>query len=850
MEEMIKRKENRPEKNGSEKNESGKKNTWKAKKSIATLLVAAGLAVAAICGVLLLSLAINTQALTVDGEDWVQDRDYGESNTLAWHMYSDMCDVIAYMGLQQMLEDQGTLNLERPALVVQLEDGSILLYTMADLVSLGEENGIYVYDEELANNDDVVYYAVTQPSAADEENPRVRVLWSITNREDAAVDLGKDVWEERQKRIDEAVDAVLKEEAPEYDFEDQTTILDRVEVFLNVYLANYYAYRRTWSQPGNLTYEIVLIQGDQTVVYQDAHTTQNGTPLHEEELWDMSYCYDSTTRRIETDMPNGTRDTAVQMLQRWSYCNYDSVSVAFGIDTDNLHVYRDAYTEEENSYTRYRSQVFWLVGMMAICALVVLVGMIWLMPLCGHRDGQEGIVLNLYDRIPTELGAAGIVLLGLGACLVIALGVDVLRWLMRDTVATDVQIWMLGGLAAALLALVYLMLWLGFYGVIRRGKAHTLWRNSLCGYVLHWCLKPLGWCRDGLRWCGAKMKKVWTALLENGDVTWKTAVVFVGYLLIHLVLLTLYYSSWDGIFVLLILAFNVLVGAYLILKSAQRKRIWQGVTQLAGGHLEHHLPLNDLTGEEKKLAEQINRIGDGLKSAVEESLKNERMKTELITNVSHDIKTPLTSIINYVDLLKREHIEDPKIQGYIQVLEQKSQRLKTLTEDLVEASKASSGTLQLSLEKIDFVELIHQTTGEFSDRFAAGNLALVTSIPETPSYIMADGRYVWRILENLYRNAEKYSMPGTRVYIEVFEKVGRVFFVMKNVSNAPLNIKAEELTERFIRGDVSRTTEGSGLGLSIAKDMTELMNGTFRIHLDGDLFRVTVSFALIPEENF
>ena len=225
------------------------------------------------------------------------------------------------------------------------------------------------------------------------------------------------------------------------------------------------------------------------------------------------------------------------------------------------------------------------------------------------------------------------------------------------------------------------------------------------------------------------------------------------------------------------------------------------------------------------------------------------MKTELITNVSHDIKTPLTSIINYVDLLKREHIQDPKIQGYIQVLDQKSQRLKTLTEDLVEASKASSGTLQMTREKIDFVELINQTTGEFSDRFAAGHLNLVTNIQETPAYIMADGRYVWRILENLYRNAEKYSMPGTRVYIEVFEKIGRVFFVMKNVSNAPLNIKAEELTERFIRGDVSRTTEGSGLGLSIAKDMTELMDGTFRVYLDGDLFRVTVSFAVIREEK-
>ncbi len=972
-----------------------KKYSLKIQKTIATLLITVGLAVAAFCGVRLLSLALNTDALDVDMEDWLQDKEYGDSDTLAWHMASDINEILVYMGLQQALEDEGVLNLNRPALVVQQEDGTIITYTMADLVSEGEKYGLYVFDEVTENGDAVYYYdEAMSPVVENYRKTRVRVLWSLMDQEDAAVDLGADAWAERQKRIDEAIAVAKKEdvsaslaaeripeeseleqmslrqliklcgdlpilypgtasfsneqlldwynrceelEQREAEFLSQRPIVEErpeetvspdheelateeteevpvdqaeaditwvatesleqetvdteaywtpglhdvhqeqlqlrweiyerledrrdnqdlswgylyhsLENFLHNYLQNYYQYRRKLEQPGNLSYAITLTQGTQVFTYQDPHTAQYGETLHSEDAWDMSYYYDSVTRRIETDMPASTRELPMHWLSNWCYYHYDSMAIRFGIDVDELGIYEDAYSQEASIYQNYRNHVFWIVGIMAVCALAVLVGLIWMVPLCGRRDGDETIHLNLYDRIPTELGAAGIVLLGLGVCLVFVLGDDVARWILNEGLAADVQMWMVGGLATALLILAYLMLWWGLYGLIRRIKAHTFWKNSLCAILIRWCLKPLGWCGKGLSWCGQKIRNAWQALLDNGDGTWKTAAVFVGYLLINLFLCTSYFRYYDGFYFLLLLVFNGLIGACLIIKTAQRKRIRQGVTKIAGGHLDYHLPLENLSGEEKKLAQEINQIGDGLKHAVEESLKNERMKTELITNVSHDIKTPLTSIINYVDLLKREHIEDPKIQGYIQVLDQKSQRLKTLTEDLVEASKASSGTLQMTREKIDFVELINQTTGEFSDRFAAGHLTLVTNIQETPAYIMADGRYVWRILENLYRNAEKYSMPGTRVYVEVFEKIGRVFFVMKNVSNAPLNIKAEELTERFIRGDVSRTTEGSGLGLSIAKDMTELMNGTFRVYLDGDLFRVTVSFVVMPEQK-
>ena len=228
--------------------------------------------------------------------------------------------------------------------------------------------------------------------------------------------------------------------------------------------------------------------------------------------------------------------------------------------------------------------------------------------------------------------------------------------------------------------------------------------------------------------------------------------------------------------------------------------------------------------------------------AVEQSVKDERLKSDLITNVSHDIKTPLTSIINYVDLLKREDIQNERAKNYIAILEDKSQRLKHLTDDLVEASKISSGNIKLEFTRINFQELIQQTNGEFCEKFEDKGLQLVVNMPKEPVVIEADGRRLWRIIENLYNNAAKYAMPNTRVYVDLTVVGHMVRFSIKNISEQPLNIQAEELTERFIRGDVARSTEGSGLGLSIAKNLTELQKGTFDIYLDGDLFKITIIF--------
>ena len=245
------------------------------------------------------------------------------------------------------------------------------------------------------------------------------------------------------------------------------------------------------------------------------------------------------------------------------------------------------------------------------------------------------------------------------------------------------------------------------------------------------------------------------------------------------------------------------------------------------------------------MAHSVNSIGMGIDKAVDQNVKNERMKTDLITNVSHDIKTPLTSIINYVHLLDQEELENEKAQGYVKILEEKSNRLKILVDDLVEASKLSSGTIKLTKTKINLTELIRQSLGEYEEKFEDKKLNVVTNFPEDEVYIFADGRKMWRLLENLYGNIYKYALANTRVYIDANIVGSKVRVEVKNISESQLNFNSDQLTERFIRGDVSRSTEGSGLGLSIAQSIVENHGGTFDIILDGDLFKVIFVMDLI-----
>ena len=283
-------------------------------------------------------------------------------------------------------------------------------------------------------------------------------------------------------------------------------------------------------------------------------------------------------------------------------------------------------------------------------------------------------------------------------------------------------------------------------------------------------------------------------------------------------------------------------------KARERIEIQEAIEAIASGALDTKLDVEKFHGQERDIAAAVNNIRAGLSDAIMDRIRNERMKADLITNVSHDIKTPLTSIVNYVDLLKRENLENENARHYIRILDDKSQRLKQLTEDLVEASKISSGNIKLDIQTIDLVELLYQTGGEFNERFEARDLTIVTKLPHNSIMIRADGRQLYRAIENLYTNAAKYALENTRGYVELDVDKDNAIFTIKNVSKTPLVAQEEggkDLTARFVRGEESRTTEGSGLGLSIAKNLTNLMGGDFHIEVDGDLFVATITFPIV-----
>ena len=334
-------------------------------------------------------------------------------------------------------------------------------------------------------------------------------------------------------------------------------------------------------------------------------------------------------------------------------------------------------------------------------------------------------------------------------------------------------------------------------------------------------------------------------ILNHAGIVMRVSICFVSYLFLQILLWVL---SGKGVLSVAMLAgVNLVVLAVLVTDGMQRQKLLTAIQEINSEEGNTRISESGLFAINRQMAAAVNDLGDGLRHALQEQMKSERMKADLITNVSHDLKTPLTSIINYVDLLKREELHNEKANKYLEVLDQKSQRLKQLTEDLVEASRASSGNVVLDIRRIDVKELLMQTSGEFVERFEARGLQLVENFPQNPQYVDADGRRLWRIIENLFRNVEKYAMPHTRVYLDLINDGDRVAFSLKNISENPLNISPEELTERFTRGDESRSTEGSGLGLSIAKDLTEIQKGTFEIYLDGDLFKVTVSFPIASE---
>lgn len=455
--------------------------------------------------------------------------------------------------------------------------------------------------------------------------------------------------------------------------------------------------------------------------------------------------------------------------------------------------------------------------------------LLFLLCAAGHRAGVEGIVPNWQDRIPLELYFAGDALL-----LYVTL-------VMADSAIASVgrSAYGMGYLSGV--ALCALLGWLiclaALMTIATRLKLGKWWRNSLC-YLL-------------LRLLFACCRKIWRVA---GDffrilpVAWR-AVLLVGGILAAQTFLTmamfLSYNGGTAFLVALAMDLLILVGTAYLCRQLQQIRDMGA--SLAAGNLEAKIDTRKMFRDIRSHAENLNAIGTGMTRAVEQKMKSERLKTELITNVSHDIKTPLTSIVNYVDLLEKEDLPE-KATEYLAVLDRQSKRLKKLTEDLVEASKASTGNVSVRLAPILVNEIVHQAIGDYDDRLTAGKLEVIVTTYEGNLNAMADGRLLWRVLDNLLSNVCKYALAGTRVYIDLSTRDNRVAVSMKNISRDPLNVNADELMERFVRGDASRHTEGSGLGLNIAKSLMELMGGTFSLSVDGDLFKAELTLRQVPED--
>ena len=457
---------------------------------------------------------------------------------------------------------------------------------------------------------------------------------------------------------------------------------------------------------------------------------------------------------------------------------------------------------------------------LGVSVVVLIVLLCYLYAAQSHRKGGV-VALNHLDRIPFDLLTAAVAVIAVfSADLIITAG-------FSGDLDFIVAL-------AAILSVDYFVA-LGYtLTFAARLKNHTLFKNNIL-YKL-WSITAKG------------IKKVfgWLKyLFKNIPTVAKTAIITSAVALFQFIIIAILPYYYSGERTLLLFLFTLLDVAVIISLAIFLQRIKQGGEKIAAGDLDYKIDTKYMYGDFKDFANSLNNINEGLSVAINERMKSERFKTELITNVSHDIKTPLTSIINYVDLIKKEEPENENIKEYIDVLDRQSSRLKKLIEDLMEASKASTGNLTVNLSVCEAGVLLSQTVGEFDERLHAAELTPVVNIPEAPVKIMADGRHLWRVFDNLMNNICKYSQVGTRVYLDLSQRDGRAKITFRNISKYELNITGEELTERFVRGDKSRNTEGSGLGLSIARSLTELQNGSLQIDIDGDLFKVTLTFDTV-----
>lgn len=505
-----------------------------------------------------------------------------------------------------------------------------------------------------------------------------------------------------------------------------------------------------------------------------------------------------------------------EMRKMWDYSD-DSEYIAESYVRAGLPV-NDEYRAAARAATSLENGRYALIVITAVCVVLSVILFIFLMCGAGHRDGTDEIYENFADKLPFDLLTVcmlcGIVAIR-AVCIEAGSSVQIVK----------VVILAVAGVAAFMILLLFCMTF------ATRCKSGRLFTNTVIFGAASIVIRFLKWCAD-----------IMIYIMRNIDAVWKTAICYLAISVVEFVYVSdsyIFRAAWP-LWVIMKLA----AGTVLFITAANFKGLKRRIERLADGETDcRAADTRHMLWDFKVCAEKLGNVGTGLEKAVDEKVKSERFKAELITNVSHDIKTPLTSIINYVDLLKKETPKGEKAAEYIDVLDRQSRRLKKLTEDLVEASKASTGSIAVDRQPTELGVLLSQALGEYEERMTAAGLKVICEIPGEPVILMTDGRLLWRVFDNLLSNICKYAQPDTRVYISLISTEKGVSVIFRNISRYELNIPGEELMERFVRGDKSRNTEGSGLGLSIAGSLTQLLGGSFDIIVDGDLFKAVLSFG-------
>lgn len=527
------------------------------------------------------------------------------------------------------------------------------------------------------------------------------------------------------------------------------------------------------------------------------------------------------------------------LMSRYRYAYPDNCRIYIGVDMSMPadDAVRSARSGFVSTYLPNRDETYGIIILCVILYLILLVFNTIHEGVVRNEDGSKTVRFTEFDHTPIEIwfiiaAVIGLLFIVLPASIA-STYFDSFRYQAMD-ILKDMYIYVV--FAVVVFIFDVLTLWL-YYSLVRRIRGRHIWKQSFLYKLIQKCIR------------GAYK------IYDNGSVILRSIVPYVTLILINFFLIVLTACSDDNLIQCLILAGLILVdaaaGVFIYKQVKDRDEIMSGMKRIISGDLSYRSDTDAVHGDNKELSVCVNSIGESVRNAVEQSMKDERMKTELLANVSHDIRTPLTSIINYVDLIKRENIDDMKISAYVDILDEKSQRLKTLTDDLIEASKVSSGNVELELMKMNLPEMVTQALAEFDEKLAEKSLSVVTRTDNlTVPTMMADGKSLWRVMENLLGNVCKYAMPGTRVFVDMYNRANDetdmdISLRITNTSEIPLPADLTDLTERFSRGDTARTTEGSGLGLSIAKSLTELMGGTFRLYSEADLFKAEISFKAV-----